>query len=167
MENKLAKPNSRSRAGVSELQPRWHVIDAEGKILGRLSSELAIILQGKHKPVYVRHQNMGDFVIVINAEKVRVTGNKMRQKVYYRHSGYHGGLKEEVMAHLLQRAPTMVIKKAVKGMLPKNALARHMLARLKVYAGPTHPHEAQVRAGDNPAGETPALTPDQVTSEEA
>ncbi len=132
---------------ASELKPDWHVIDAEGRTLGRLCTEIAVLLQGKHKPIYVPHLNTGDFVIVVNAEKIHVTGNKLEQKVYYRHSGYHGGLKEETLAKVLEKAPTRVIKKAVKGMLPKNSLGRHMLSRLKVYAGGEHPHEAQVNAG--------------------
>ena len=132
---------------ASELKPDWHVIDAEGRTLGRLCTEIAVLLMGKHKPIYVPYLNTGDFVIVVNAEKIHVTGNKLEQKVYYRHSGYHGGLKEETLAKVLAKTPTRVIKKAVKGMLPKNSLGRHMLSRLKVYAGGEHPHEAQVNAG--------------------
>ena len=137
------KPRS-TRA--SELNPEWHVVDAEGKTLGRLSSDIAIVLQGKHKPIYVPHLNTGDFVVVINAEKVHVTGKKAEQKVYYRHSGYHGGLKEQTLAVMLEKTPTRVIQHSVKGMLPKSALGRRMLSRLKIYAGGEHPHEAQVRA---------------------
>ena len=129
---------------VGENEPIWHVIDAEGITLGRLCTQIATILQGKHKPSYVSYMNTGDFVIVINAEKIRVTGNKLKQKTYYRHSGYHGGLKEQKLADVLANSPTRAIKGAVKGMLPKNIPGRHMLSRLKVYAGPTHPHEAQV-----------------------
>ena len=139
----LTKPY---RARASELEPAWHVIDAEGKILGRLSSEIAVILQGKHKPTYVSYMNTGDYVIVVNAGKVRVTGDKLSQKVYYRHSGYHGGLKEQRLEQLVQKAPTQAIKAAVKGMLPKNRLGRRMLSRLKLYAGDSHPHEAQLNA---------------------
>ena len=135
------------RTRASELKPDWHVIDAEGRTLGRLCTEIAVLLQGKHKPIYVPYLNTGDYVIVVNAEKIHVTGNKLEQKVYYRHSGYHGGLKEETLAKVLAKTPTRVIKKAVKGMLPKNSLGRHMLSRLKIYAGGEHPHQAQVNAG--------------------
>ena len=136
------------RTRASELKPDWHVIDAEGRTLGRLCTEIAVLLQGKHKPIYVPYLNTGDFVIVVNAEKIHVTGKKLEQKIYYRHSGYHGGLKEETLAKVLAKAPTRVIQKAVKGMLPKNSLGRHMLSRLKIYAGGEHPHEAQVNAGE-------------------
>ena len=131
---------------VGDLKPEWHVIDAEEKTLGRLSSEIAVLLQGKHKPEYVPYLNTGDFVVVINAEKVRVTGKKLQQKMYYRHSGYPGGLRERTLAEVLQRTPTRVIQHAVKGMLPKNAIGRRMMSRLKLYAGNEHPHEAQTRA---------------------
>ena len=130
---------------ASELKPVWHVIDAQGRTLGRVSSEIATLLQGKHKPIYVPYLNTGDYVIVINAEKVRVTGKKMEQKIYYRHSGYHGGLKERTLSQVLEKTPERVIKHSVKGMLPKNTLGRRMLSRLKVYAGDNHPHEAQVK----------------------
>ena len=136
------KPHQTS---AHDLKPAWHVRDADGKTLGRLSSEIATLLQGKHKPIYVPNLNTGDYVIVINAEKIRVTGKKLQQKMYYRHSGYPGGLKEQTLAELLERAPTRVIKHAVKGMLPKNSMGRRMLSRLKLYAGNSHPHEAQVR----------------------
>ena len=129
---------------ASELEPAWHVIDAEGKTLGRISSQIAVLLQGKHKPIYVPHLNTGDYVIVINAEKVRTTGKKLQQKMYYRHSGYHGGLKEQTLERLLQKSPTDAIKHAVKGMLPKNTPGRRMLSRLKLYSGDTHPHQAQI-----------------------
>ena len=132
---------------AADLNPEWHVIDAKDKTLGRLSSEIATLLQGKHKPIYVPHLNTGDYVIVINAEKVRVTGRKLEQKMYYRHSGYHGGLKERTLSQVLEKSPTRVIQQSVKGMLPKSALGRRMLGRLKLYAGEQHPHEAQVRAG--------------------
>ena len=135
---------------AADLNPEWHVIDAKDKTLGRLSSEIATLLQGKHKPIYVPHLNTGDYVIVINAEKVRVTGRKLEQKMYYRHSGYHGGLKERTLSQVLDKSPTRVIQQSVKGMLPKNALGRRMLGRLKLYAGEEHPHEAQVRAGRGP-----------------
>ncbi len=137
---------------ASELKPDWHVIDAEGRTLGRLCTEIAVLLQGKHKPIYVPYLNTGDFVIVVNAEKIHVTGNKLEQKIYYRHSGYHPRLKEETLAKVLAKTPTRVIKRAVKGMLPKNSLGRHMLSRLKIYAGGEHPHEAQVNAGARASG---------------
>ncbi len=129
---------------ASELKPEWHVIDASGKPLGKLASEVATLLLGKHKPIYAPHLNTGDFVIVINAAKVRVTGKKAQQKVYYRHSGYPGGLKSTTFATMMETRPTRVIEYAVKGMLPKNRLGRDMLKRLKVYPGGSHPHQAQV-----------------------
>ncbi len=129
----------------------WHVVDAAGKTLGRLASEIAVLLQGKHNPAYVTYLNTGDFVVVINAEKVRVTGKKLEQKIYYRHSGYHGGLTEQTLSAVLEKHPTRVIRGAVKGMLPKNTLGRRMLSRLKVYAGGAHPHEAQTSAKGNAA----------------
>jgi large subunit ribosomal protein L13 len=128
----------------SDLTPQWHVIDASGKTLGRLASVVATLLMGKHKPIYTPNLNTGDFVIVVNAAKVRVTGNKAQQKVYYRHSGYPGGLKSVTLERMMQTHPTRVIEYAVKGMLPHNRLGRDMLRRLKVYAGDTHPHQAQV-----------------------
>ena len=129
---------------ASDLKPAWHVIDASGRTLGRLASEVATLLMGKHKPIYTPHLNTGDFVIVLNAAKVRVTGRKAEQKTYYRHSGYPGGLKSVNLARMMQTHPTRVIEHAVKGMLPHNPLGRDMLRRLKVYAGDIHPHEAQV-----------------------
>ena len=129
---------------ASDLDPKWRVIDAEGRTLGRLATEIAAILNGKSNPLYVPHLLTGDFVVVTNAEKVRVTGDKMRQKKYYRHSGYRGGLTERTLEQMLDRHPDRVISQAVKGMLPKNSLGRKMLKRLKVYAGPDHPHAAQV-----------------------
>ena len=137
----LTKP---PRIRASDLQPAWHVIDAREQTLGRLSSEIAVLLQGKHKPTYVPNLNSGDFVVVINAEKIRVTGKKLDDKRYYRHSGYHGGLKERTLAQLLAKSPTQAIRLAVKGMLPKTNLGRRMLSRLKAYAGDSHPHAAQV-----------------------
>ena len=151
------------RTGASRPEPVWHVIDAEGRTLGRISSEIAVLLQGKHRPTYVSYMNTGDFVIVINAEKVHTTGKKLDQKIYYRHSGYPGGLKERTLAQVLEKAPTQVIKKAVKGMLPKNKLGRRMLSRLKLYAGSDHPHEAQVNARPKKATlETPEEVPEAV-----
>jgi large subunit ribosomal protein L13 len=129
-----------------DIRKDWHVIDAEGQVLGRLASHIAALLQGKHKPTYSPHLDMGDFVIVINATKVRVTGNKVEDKIYYRHTGYMGGLKETTLGEMLQRKPERVIELAVRGMLPRNNLAKHLLGHLKVYAGPEHPHGAQVGA---------------------
>jgi len=128
----------------SDLKPRWHVIDASGKTLGKVASEVATLLMGKHKPIYAPHLNTGDFVIVINASRVRVTGKKAQEKVYYRHSGYPGGLKSTTFATMMETHPNRVIEYAVKGMLPKNRLGRDMLRRLKVYPGESHPHQAQV-----------------------
>ena len=126
-----------------EVKRKWYLIDAEGKILGRLASKIAEILMGKNKPTYTPNVDTGDFVVVINAEKVKVTGKKLLDKVYYKHSGYLGGLKKETLFSLLNRKPEFVIKHAVKGMLPKNKLARHMIKKLKVYRGCQHPHQAQ------------------------
>jgi large subunit ribosomal protein L13 len=127
----------------SEIERQWYVVDAEGQTLGRLASEIAKILKGKHKPIYAPHLDTGDYVIVINAEKVHVTGHKMDQKMYYRHSGYPGGLTGLTLREQLDRHPTRVIRSAVRGMLPHNRLGRAMLAKLKVYAGDAHPHAAQ------------------------
>ena len=143
------------RPRASDLEAAWHVIDVGGKTLGRISSEIAVLLQGKHKPTYVPYLNTGDFVIVVNAEKVRVTGKKADQKVYYRHSGYHGGLKAQTFSELMDKSPTQAIRHAVKGMLPKNTLGRRMQSRLKVYAGEAHPHAAQVSAGRTTAESAP------------
>ena len=136
----------------AELKPEWRVINAEGKTLGRLSSEIATLLQGKHRAGYVPYLNTGDYVVVINAEKIRVTGSKLEQKKYYRHSGYHGGLKETTLQELLATYPERVIQQSVKGMLPKNTPGKRMLSRLKVYAGENHPHSAQV-SQDEDTGE--------------
>jgi len=132
----MAKPNTVERD--------WYVVDAEGKTLGRLASQIAHILRGKHKPTYTPHVDTGDFVIVINADKIKVTGNKADQKKYYSHSGYPGGLKEMNFNELMAKHPTRAIYIAVKGMLPHNRLGRAMLKKLKVYAGPDHPHSAQM-----------------------
>jgi large subunit ribosomal protein L13 len=141
---------------TAELQPVWHVIDAEGERLGRLASRIASVLQGKHRANYSRHQNTGDFVIVVNASKVAVTGNKLTQKTYYRHTGYVGHLRSRSLEVMLDKFPERVIEKSVKGMLPGNRLGRDMLGRLKVYKGGTHPHEAQVNAGQGKAKQAPA-----------
>lgn len=127
----------------SEIERKWYLVNAEGKILGRLSSRIAQILSGKDKPTYTPHLDVGDFVVVINAEKVKVTGNKEEKKIYYRHSGYPGGLKERTYQELLDKKPQDIIRKAVRGMLPKSKLGRQMFQKLKVYAGPQHTHHAQ------------------------
>jgi len=121
----------------------WYVVDADGKTLGRLASEIARRLRGKHKPVYTPHVDTGDYIVVVNAEKVRVTGNKEKGKVYYRHTGFIGGIKSITFEKLIAKKPEMVIETAVKGMLPKNPLGRAMYRKLKVYAGPEHNHTAQ------------------------
>jgi large subunit ribosomal protein L13 len=130
-------------AKPGEVERRWYVVDADGQTLGRLATRIADTLRGKDKAQYTPHVDTGDFVVVVNAEKVRVTGNKLEQKRYYRHSGYPGGLRSRTLREQLERRPTEVIRKAVKGMLPRNRLARQQLNKLKVYAGPEHPHEAQ------------------------
>ncbi|MCS7221624.1 MAG: 50S ribosomal protein L13 [Anaerolineae bacterium] len=130
-------------AKPTEIRREWYVVDATGKTLGRLASEIAKILRGKHKPIYTPHVDCGDFVIVVNADKVRVTGRKLDEKMYYRHSGYPGGLKSFSLREMLARRPERVIELAVRGMLPKNRLGRRMIKKLKVYAAPTHPHQAQ------------------------
>jgi large subunit ribosomal protein L13 len=126
-----------------EIQRKWFVIDAKDKILGRVASETARILRGKHKPQFAPHVDTGDFVIVINASRVRLTGKKLEQKVYYRHSGYQGGLKTTKAGRMLREKPERVFRLAVRGMLPKNSLGRAQLTKLKIYAGETHPHTAQ------------------------
>jgi len=130
-------------AKAAEVERRWFVIDATNKPLGRLASNVARILRGKHKPIFTPHVDTGDFVVVINADKVKLTGNKLDGKVYQKHSGVPGGFKSEPYRSLLDRKPEFVIQKAVKGMLPKNPLGRKMRSKLKVYAGPIHPHAAQ------------------------
>jgi len=130
-------------AKEAEIERDWYVIDAEGQTLGRLASRIAPILKGKHKPIYTPHLDCGDFVVVVNAEKVRVTGRKLDQKFYHRHSGYPGGLTSINLRDQLGRYPERVIQSAIRGMLPKNKLGRRMIKKLKVYAGDSHPHQAQ------------------------
>jgi large subunit ribosomal protein L13 len=130
-------------AKPGEVAREWYVVDAEGQTLGRLATQIADALRGKRKPQYTPHVDTGDFVVVVNAEKIAVTGNKLDQKRYYRHSGYPGGLRSRTLREQLERRPTEVVRTAVKGMLPKNRLARQQLTKLKVYAGPEHPHTAQ------------------------
>ena len=132
-------------AKASEIKREWHVIDASGKVLGRLATQIARLLMGKHKPIFSPNLDTGDFVVVINAEKVQVTGNKAKQKVYYRHSGYPGGLKSITLEKMMSTNPTRVIEHAVKGMLPHNRLGAKIFKKLKVYAGDAHPHLAQTR----------------------
>lgn len=135
MKTYSAKPN--------EIQREWYVVDATGKTLGRLASEIAKILRGKHKPIYTPHIDCGDYVIVVNADKIKVTGKKLDEKMYYRHSGYPGGFRSISLREQLARHPERVIQSAVRGMLPKNRLGRRMIKKMKVYASPEHPHQAQ------------------------
>jgi large subunit ribosomal protein L13 len=130
-------------AKPGEITREWYLVDADGLTLGRLATVIADTLRGKLKPQYTPHVDTGDFVIVVNAEKIHVTGSKLDQKMYYRHSGYPGGLKSRTLREQLDRRPTEVLRKAVKGMLPKNRLARQQLTKLKIYAGPEHPHGPQ------------------------
>ena len=130
-------------ASPSTVERKWYVVDAEGKTLGRLASEVANVLRGKNKPIYTPHIDTGDYVIVVNAEKVKVTGKKLDQKIYYHHSEYVGGMKEATLKEMMQKKPEFVITHAVKGMLPKGPLGRQMLKKLHVYAGPEHNHAAQ------------------------
>ena len=135
MKTFVANPETRQRD--------WYVVDAEGKTLGRLATRIADTLRGKHKPEYTPHIDTGDFVVVVNAEKIAVTGNKLRDKRYWRHSGYPGGIRSRTLGEMLDRRPEEVIRKAVRGMMPRNRLARKQITKLKVYAGPDHPHAAQ------------------------
>jgi large subunit ribosomal protein L13 len=136
MKTFVAKPSDRQRD--------WYVVDASGKTLGRLATQIADVLRGKRKPTYTPHIDTGDFVIVINAEKVAVTGNKRAAKLYHRHSGYPGGLRTRTFEQMMARRPEEIIRLAVKGMMPRNRLARRQITKLKVYAGPDHPHRAQL-----------------------
>ena len=135
MKTYVATPASRER--------NWLVVDATGQTLGRLATQIADTLRGKRKPEYTPHCDTGDFVVVVNCERIRVTGKKLDDKIYYRHSGYHGGLREETLRELLGRRPEEVIRHAVRGMIPRTRLGRAQLRKLKVYSGPSHPHEAQ------------------------
>jgi large subunit ribosomal protein L13 len=130
-------------AKPGEITRRWYVVDAEGQTLGRLATRVADTLRGKGKPEYTPHVDSGDFVVIVNAEKIHVTGNKLDQKLYHRHSGYPGGLRSRTLREQLERRPTEVLRKAVKGMLPRNKLANAQINKLKIYAGPEHPHVAQ------------------------
>jgi large subunit ribosomal protein L13 len=135
MKSYMARPSSVER--------KWHLIDAEGQTLGRLAAEIARLLRGKNKPQYTPHIDTGDFVVVVNADRAAVTGKKAEQKVYRRHTGYPGGLREVSYEQMLERKPTEILRKAVRGMMPKTRLGRQQLRKLKIYAGPEHPHEAQ------------------------
>ncbi|HEY83092.1 MAG TPA: 50S ribosomal protein L13 [Dehalococcoidia bacterium] len=135
----------------ADIKREWHVIDASGQTLGKLATQVARLLTGKHKPIFSPNLDTGDFVIVINAEKVRVTGNKLKQKLYYRHSGYPGGLKSITLEKMMQTNPARVIEHAVKGMLPHTRLGASMRKKLRVYVGDTHPHLAQIKATSSPA----------------
>jgi large subunit ribosomal protein L13 len=142
----------------SDVERAWHVIDAEGKVLGRVATEAAHLLRGKHKPIWAPNVDVGDHVVIVNASKLDVSLRKSTDKLYYRHSGYPGGIRSESLERLLERAPDRVVKLAVKGMLPKSRLGRSMLKKLRVYGGPTHPHQAQnPQPHELPAGSrTPA-----------
>lgn len=133
---------------AGEIEKAWYVFDAADQTLGRVATRVATLLMGKHKATYSPHLDMGDFVVIINASRIRVTGKKLDDKVYYRHSGYVGGLKEIPLREMLAKHPGRVLEAAVKGMLPRNKLARHLLRHMKVYSGPDHPHEAQVSASN-------------------
>jgi len=135
MKSFIAKPH--------EVERKWYVVDAEGKTLGRLATEVASVLRGKHKPIYTPHVDTGDYVIIVNAEKIDVTGRKREQKMYRHHTGFPGGLKEVTFAKMLEKKPETIVKQAVKGMLPNGKLGRQMYTKLKVYCGPEHKHEAQ------------------------
>lgn len=127
----------------SEVDRKWHVIDADGKVVGRLASRVASILRGKHKPIFTPHVDTGDYVVIVNADKVRFTGNKLEQKSYYRHSGFIGGIKKETAKDIMNEKPEKILLLAVRGMLPKNRLGRQLFKKLKVYSSPDHPHQAQ------------------------
>lgn len=130
-------------APINEIEKKWHVVDADGKVLGRLATEIASRLRGKHKPTYCTFMDNGDFVVVVNAEKIRLTGKKMDEKLYHHHTGFMGGLKTATAKEMMEKKPTEIIRLAVQGMLPKNSLGRAQLKKLKIYAGTEHPHTAQ------------------------
>ena len=130
-------------AKEQDIEKKWYVVDAENQVLGRLATQIAVRLRGKHKPIYTPHADTGDFIVVVNAKKITMTGSKLDKKMYYRHSGYVGGLKQISARKLLEKKPEEIIRYAVKRMLPKNSLGRRQLKKLKIYAGPEHPHQAQ------------------------
>ena len=137
-------PTGTYSAKPGELERHWYVVDADGETLGRLAVRIADTLRGKRKPQFTPHVDTGDFVVVVNCERIRVTGKKLTQKIYYRHSGYHGGLRERTLEQMLEQRPEEVIRAAVKGMLPRNKLGRAQIRKLKIYTGADHPHEAQM-----------------------
>ena len=143
------KRSSTYFAKPGEVPANWRVIDVDGKVLGRIARDISLVLMGKDKPTYTPHTLTGDFVVVLNAAKIKVTGRKLVQKMYYRHSGYVGNLKTTSLGRMMETHPERVIRLAVKGMLPRNNLGRQMLTRLKIYAGDQHPHEAQVKGSEN------------------
>ena len=145
----MIKQNNEFNTSINDVKPEWHIIDASDQSLGRVSSEIATILQGKHKVLYVPYINTGDYVVVINAEKIKITGKKLEQKTYYRHSGYPGGIKQKTLAEIMNQSPIEAIKHSVKGMLPKNSVGRKMLSRLKIYVGDKHKHHAQFKSGES------------------
>ena len=149
-----------------DVEERWHVVDATDRTLGRIATEVTHLLRGKYRPTYTPHMDNGDFVVVINADKVRVTGAKSRQKIYYSHSGYPGGLTETPYLRVMERHPERIVQAAVKGMIPHNRLGRKILRHLKVYAGPEHPHEAQVNAGKGKAKAQPSKAEAEKTEPE-
>ena len=130
-------------AKKTDIRKKWHLIDADGLVVGRLASRVASILRGKNKPIYTPNVDTGDFVIIINAEKVHLTGNKLEDKAYYRHTGYPGGIRKEMAKDIMKKSPERIIMSAVRGMMPKNILGRQQLGKLKVYSGSKHPHESQ------------------------
>lgn len=130
-------------AKEEQIKPKWYMIDANGEILGRLAVKVAIIIRGKNKPIFTPHVDTGDYVVIVNAGKVRLTGNKLKDKIYYHHTGYPGGIRKITAEKLLQKKPEELLKKAIKGMLPKNSLGRKILKKAKIYASADHPHEAQ------------------------
>ena len=136
MKTYMAKPG--------EVEQQWRLVDANGKVIGRLATDIARILMGKHRPTYTPHVDTGDYIVVVNAEKIKVTGNKSAEKVYHHHTGYPGGIKSISFSKLIDKAPERIIEKAVKGMMPKNKLSRSMMMKLKIYAGSEHPHSAQL-----------------------
>jgi large subunit ribosomal protein L13 len=146
MQNKMRSGQVSMKTFVAkehEVEKKWHLVDADGKVLGRLASEIADLLRGKNKPIFTPHMDAGDYVIVVNADKVVLTGDKLDKKIYYHHSGYVGGLKQTTAKDLLRKRPENLLMLAVKGMLPKTSLGRRQLKKLKIYAGPDHPHQAQ------------------------
>jgi large subunit ribosomal protein L13 len=130
-------------AKKSDITRQWHIVDAEGAVLGRMASKVASILKGKHKPIYTPSIDTGDHVVIINAEKVKLTGKKLENKIYWRHSGYTGGIRSQTAADIMEKSPEKVIRHAIAGMLPKNTIGRKMIKKLKIYVGPDHPHTAQ------------------------